>query len=129
MPGPAIESTHATLTERDRDIFSLLVPQIIINMASDFVVIRKGIKGPTSARSRPSDGKAHATGEAARTIIEGAADAAIAGGNRSHGVTARGRRLQCNARTLDAKRCAGKSLASVLTSSRWLRDCGKARAC
>lgn len=79
-----IESTHATLTERGPGRISpYFVPQIIINMAPGLLSIRKGIKGPNFSQVSACATGAHAIGEAARTIIEGAADVMIAGGTEA----------------------------------------------
>lgn len=76
-----IESTHTTLTERGPGRISpYFVPQIIINMAPGLLSIRKGLKGPNMSQVSACATGAHAIGEAARTIAEGAADVMIAGG-------------------------------------------------
>ena len=79
-----IESTHTTLTERGPGRISpYFVPQIIINMAPGLLSIRKGIKGPNMSQVSACATGAHAIGEAARTIMDGAADVMIAGGTEA----------------------------------------------
>ncbi|HNI60066.1 MAG TPA: beta-ketoacyl-ACP synthase II [Pseudomonadota bacterium] len=79
-----IESTHSTLTERGPGRISpYFVPQIIINMAPGLLSIRKGLKGPNMSQVSACATGAHAIGEAARTISEGAADVMIAGGTEA----------------------------------------------
>ncbi len=79
-----IESTHTTLTERGPGRISpYFVPQIIINMAPGLLSIRKGLKGPNMSQVSACATGAHAIGEAARTISEGAADVMIAGGSEA----------------------------------------------
>ena len=79
-----IESTHSTLIERGPSRISpYFVPQIIINMAPGLLSIRKGLRGPNMSQVSACATGAHAIGEAARTIAEGAADAMIAGGTEA----------------------------------------------
>lgn len=79
-----IESTHTTLTGRGPGRISpYFVPQIIINMAPGLLSIHKGVKGPNMSQVSACATGAHAIGEAARTIMEGAADVMIAGGTEA----------------------------------------------
>ena len=79
-----IESTHTTLTERGPGRISpYFVPQIIINMAPGLLSIHKGLKGPNMSQVSACATGAHAIGEAARTIMDGAADVMIAGGTEA----------------------------------------------
>ncbi|MFO0654512.1 MAG: beta-ketoacyl-[acyl-carrier-protein] synthase II [Polyangia bacterium] len=81
--GPSNQRTLA-LTERGPGRISpYFVPQIIINMAPGLLSIRKGLKGPNMSQVSACATGAHAIGEAARTISEGAADVMIAGGTEA----------------------------------------------
>jgi len=64
-------------------ISPFFIPASIINLASGFVSIRYGAKGPNSATATACSASAHAIGDAFKIIQRGAADAMIAGGTEA----------------------------------------------
>jgi 3-oxoacyl-[acyl-carrier-protein] synthase II len=76
-----LEDTHSTLLERGpRRISPFFIPGLIVNLASGWVSIRTGAKGPNLAVATACATASHAIGESFRLIREGYADAMIAGG-------------------------------------------------
>ncbi|HKI61962.1 MAG TPA: beta-ketoacyl-ACP synthase II [Mariprofundaceae bacterium] len=63
-----------------RKISPFFIPQTIINMASGWVSMRTGAKGPNSATVTACATGTHAIGDAFDLIVKGDADAMIAGG-------------------------------------------------
>ena len=59
------------------------IPSVIINLASGFVSIRYGLKGPNMASATACATGAHSIGDATRQIMFGYADRMIAGGSDS----------------------------------------------
>jgi len=78
---PAIEQTmRAYEAGGRRKISPFFIPQTIINMASGWVSMRTGAKGPNSATVTACATGTHAIGDAFDIIAKGDADAMIAGG-------------------------------------------------
>ncbi len=78
---PAIEKTmRAYETGGRRKISPFFIPQTIINMASGWVSMRTGAKGPNVATVTACATGTHAIGDAFDIIAKGDADAMIAGG-------------------------------------------------
>jgi 3-oxoacyl-[acyl-carrier-protein] synthase II len=76
-----IEREHRALLERGpRHISPFFIPATIVNLASGFVSIRWGAKGPNSATATACSASAHAIGESFRLIARGDADVMISGG-------------------------------------------------
>jgi 3-oxoacyl-[acyl-carrier-protein] synthase II len=76
-----IEREHKTLLERGPDRISpFFIPATIVNLASGYVSIRTGAKGPNSATATACTTSAHAIGDSFRLIQRGDADAMICGG-------------------------------------------------
>jgi 3-oxoacyl-[acyl-carrier-protein] synthase II len=63
-----------------RKISPFFIPAAIVNLASGFVSIRWGAKGPNSATCTACSSSAHALGDSFRLIQRGDADAMICGG-------------------------------------------------
>jgi 3-oxoacyl-[acyl-carrier-protein] synthase II len=76
-----IEREHKTLLERGPGRISpFFIPATIINLASGYVSIRAGAKGPNSATATACTSSAHAIGDSLRLIQRGDADVMICGG-------------------------------------------------
>jgi 3-oxoacyl-[acyl-carrier-protein] synthase II len=79
-----IEREHETLLkEGPRRISPFFIPAAIVNLASGWVSIRTGAKGPNSATCTACTTSAHAVGDSFRLIQRGEADAMIAGGSEA----------------------------------------------
>lgn len=77
-----IEATHKALLEGGpRKISPFFIVASIVNLASGWVSIRHGAKGPNSATCTACTTSAHAIGDAYKIIARGDADAMIAGGS------------------------------------------------
>jgi 3-oxoacyl-[acyl-carrier-protein] synthase II len=79
-----IEREHETLLkEGPRRISPFFIPAAIVNLASGWVSIRTGAKGPNSATCTACTTSAHAVGDSFRLIQRGDAEAMIAGGSEA----------------------------------------------
>ena len=79
-----IEDAALTLKERGpRRISPFFIPGRLINLASGYVSIRHGLKGPNHAVVTACSTGAHAIGDAARLIMLDDADVMVAGGAES----------------------------------------------
>jgi len=77
-----IEATHTALLEGGpRKISPFFIPASIVNLASGWVSIRTGAKGPNSATCTACTTGAHAIGDSFKIIQRGDADLMIAGGS------------------------------------------------
>ena len=98
-----IEREHATLMkEGPRRISPFFIPAAIVNLASGWVSIRTGAKGPNSATCTACTTSAHAVGDSFRLIQRGDADAMIAGGSEA-AITPLGVGGFCAMRALSAR--------------------------
>ena len=76
-----IEREHVALLHGGpRKISPFFIPAAIVNLASGFVSIRWGAKGPNSATCTACSSSTHAVGDSFKLIQHGAADAMICGG-------------------------------------------------
>jgi 3-oxoacyl-[acyl-carrier-protein] synthase II len=79
-----IADTAVTLHERGpRRVSPFFIPGRIINLASGYVSIEHGLKGPNSAVVTACSTGAHAIGDAGRMVALGDADVMLAGGTES----------------------------------------------
>ena len=79
-----IEREHKALLEHGpRRISPFFIPATIINLASGYISIRTGAKGPNSATATACTTSAHSIGDSFRLIQHGYADAVICGGTEA----------------------------------------------
>ncbi len=79
-----IEREHRALLEGGpRKISPFFIPATIINLASGWVSIRTGAKGPNTATSTACATSAHAVGDAYRLVQRGEVDVMLAGGSEA----------------------------------------------
>ncbi len=79
-----IEREHKILLERGPSRMSpFFIPSCIINLASGYVSIRYGAKGPNSATATACTTSAHSIGDSYRIIQHGYADVMISGGSEA----------------------------------------------
>jgi len=79
-----IEREHQTLLQHGpRRISPFFIPATIINLASGYVSIRTGAKGPNSATATACTTSAHSIGDSFRLVQRGDADVMICGGTEA----------------------------------------------
>jgi 3-oxoacyl-[acyl-carrier-protein] synthase II len=79
-----IEREHKTLLEQGpRRISPFFIPATIVNLASGYVSIRTGARGPNSATATACTTSAHSIGDSFKIIQRGDADAMICGGTEA----------------------------------------------
>jgi 3-oxoacyl-[acyl-carrier-protein] synthase II len=79
-----IEREHKTLLEKGPGRISpFFIPATIVNLASGWVSIRTGAKGPNSATATACTTSAHSVGDSFRIIQRGDADVMICGGTEA----------------------------------------------
>jgi 3-oxoacyl-[acyl-carrier-protein] synthase II len=79
-----IEREHKLLLEHGpRRISPFFIPATIINLASGYISIRTGAKGPNSATATACTTSAHSIGDSFKIIQRGDADAMICGGTEA----------------------------------------------
>ena len=79
-----IEKTHITLQEKGPSrVTPFFIPMVIINMASGFVSILLGARGPNSGTVTACATGTHSIGNAYHVIRRGEADAMLAGGTEA----------------------------------------------
>jgi 3-oxoacyl-[acyl-carrier-protein] synthase II len=98
-----IEREHTILMERGPSRISpFFIPASIVNLASGWISIRSGAKGPNSATCTACTTSAHAIGDSFRLIQRGDADAMIAGGSEA-AITPLGTGGFCSMRALSQR--------------------------
>lgn len=79
-----IEREHQILLERGPSRLSpFFIPSCIVNLASGYVSIKYGAKGPNSATATACTTSAHSIGDSMRLIQHGYADVMICGGSEA----------------------------------------------
>ena len=79
-----IEREHRNLLEKGPGRISpFFIPAIIVNLASGYVSIKYGAKGPNSATATACTTSAHSIGDSFRLIQHGYADVMISGGTEA----------------------------------------------
>ena len=79
-----IEREHKILLERGPNRISpFFIPSCIVNLASGYVSIRYGAKGPNSATATACTTSAHSIGDSYRLIQHGDAEVMICGGSEA----------------------------------------------
>ncbi len=79
-----IEREHRNLLEKGPSRISpFFIPAIIVNLASGFVSIKYGAKGPNSATATACTTSAHSIGDSFRLVKHGYADVMICGGTEA----------------------------------------------
>jgi 3-oxoacyl-[acyl-carrier-protein] synthase II len=79
-----IEREHKTLLDRGPDRISpFFIPSVIVNLASGYVSIKYGAKGPNSATATACTTSAHSIGDSFRLIQHGYANVMICGGSEA----------------------------------------------
>lgn len=98
-----IEDAHSDLvTGGPRRVSPFFIPSAIVNLASGWVSIRTGAKGPNSATATACTTSAHALGDSYRLIQRGDADVMIAGGSEA-AITPLGTAGFCSMRALSTR--------------------------
>jgi len=113
-----IEREHSELLKGGpRRISPFFIPAAIVNLASGWVSIRSGAKGPNSATATACTSGAHAVGDSFRLIQRGDADAMIAGGSEA-AITPLGVGGFCSMRALSTRNDAPKKASRPFDKDR-----------
>jgi 3-oxoacyl-[acyl-carrier-protein] synthase II len=98
-----IEDAHSDLVNGGpRRVSPFFIPSAIVNLASGWVSIRTGARGPNSATATACTTSAHALGDSYRLIQRGDADVMIAGGSEA-AITPLGTAGFCSMRALSTR--------------------------
>ena len=98
-----IEDAHSDLVNGGpRRVSPFFIPSAIVNLASGWVSIRTGARGPNSATATACTTSAHALGDSYRLIQRGDADVMIAGGSEA-AITPLGCAGFCSMRALSTR--------------------------
>ncbi len=124
-----IEREHRNLLEHGpRRISPFFIPATIVNLASGYISIRTGAKGPNSATATACTTSAHSIGDSFKIIQRDDADVMICGGTEACITPLGSRRIRRDARFVAAQRRSGACLPAFRSRSRWFYRRAKARA-
>ncbi len=116
-----IEREHRNLLEHGpRRISPFFIPATIVNLASGYISIRTGAKGPNSATATACTTSAHSIGDSFKIIQRDDADVMICGGTEAVITPLGVGGFAAMRRFVAAQRRSGACVPAVRSRSRWV---------